>query len=121
MDWKQRLENRHTEEFGELVKRPQSDLLDMLNDGNYRVLGSLLKALSLHGSIKDIGWPLYNAIVREENDSNRVACARALIESMCSIKLKVQPFQFLEKTDEYASNLEALRNELIRKIGAENE
>lgn len=117
MDWKQEIENQASKEFAILAEKPISELLIMLHDGKLGTLSVVLRALTLHGNIKDIGWPLFEAIDKQENDSNRVACVTALMESLCSNKLKIKPFHFLEKDESYHKNLIALEAELINKIG----
>jgi hypothetical protein len=120
-DWKKEAENKANEEFSEFVKLPLDELLKILKVSQLGTLGSLLKAISLHGNLKDIGWPLFIVMKNIDFGNMKYHCATTLLESLCSPHLNIKPNIFLEKSTESEKAIQIIEAELARKIGTPNE
>lgn len=117
MDWQQEIEDKAAEEFASLSGKPTSELIEMIRNEQYGDYHVIWKALTLHGSLKDIGWVLFDALKSIGNETSRVACATALIQSLCASGLKTKPFHFLDTNESLSVNLAELENELRNRVG----
>ena len=120
MDWKKQLETEAEKEFSVLAKKPTSELLEMIRNGNYGRFNKIWKAAGLHGELKDIGWPFYAVLSTTEDEATRVACAKVLISAIPSGAGDIKPHQFLDMNTELDSCLIRIRKILVEHLGEEN-
>ena len=118
MNWKQEAETRALEEFSELSAKSTRELVKIIRTAKYGNSHQIWKAITLHGSLHDVGWVMFEALERIEKDTQRVACARALIELLNVSNLETKSHHFLDENEHQAKNLEELETALSTKIGS---
>jgi len=117
MDWKQEAETSALKEFSELSAKSTRELVKIVSEGEYGNSHQIWKVLALHGNLHEVGWVMFEALAKIKNDTQKVACAKALIELLNVSDLQTQPFHFLDEYEHQAKNLEELETALSTKIG----
>ncbi|HGH6028031.1 TPA: hypothetical protein AB5H75_003895 [Vibrio mimicus] len=117
MDWKREIENRASNERSYLSNKSVSELLEMIRCEKYGTYHTIWDVVTRRGSLKDTGWVLFDALSRLNNGTARVACASALITTLCTTGLKTKPYHFLDAVQDHNEHLIELEKALERRIG----